>query len=144
MLKMLKDVLKIASSLAPAAVSATGASTGFNVADFGALTFAIHVGATAVNDFSSSHKLDIVMQHADVDSDGSYADCADADIYNAETGASGIVKSLDATTDASSVHLAHYRGNKKFARIRLVETGTVSVPIGIIAIGGYGEFNPAL
>lgn len=144
MLRTLKDKLKFSLSLAPAVISATGASTGFNVNDFGSLSFAVLVGVAATNDFSATHKLDIVLQHSDVDVDGSYSDCADADIYNAEVGASGIVKALDASADSSNLYMAHYRGNKKFARIRLVETGTVSCPVGIMAIGGHSELQPPL
>lgn len=144
MLRSLKDILKFSSVLVPASVSATGASSGVDCSDFGSCTFLVHVGATSGNDFSSSHKLAITVQDSDVDVDGSYANCVDADIYDAEDGANGIAKNLDATSDASTVHPVHYRGNKKFARIRLVETGTVVVPLSVMAIRGHGEFNPAL
>lgn len=144
MLRSLKDMLKFLQVLAPAGVTASVSATGFNCADFGQLTFLVNVGATTGNDFSGTHKLDILVQHSDVDVDGSYANAADADIYNAEDGANGIAKSLDATSDASMVHVVSYRGNKQFARIRLVETGTVDVPVGIVAVGGMSRHNPAL
>lgn len=144
MLRSIKDMLKFLQVLAPAAFTATGNSSGFNCADFGALTFLVDVGATTGQPFSATDKVDIIVQHSDVDVDGSYANAADADIYNAEDGANGIAKSLDATADASLVHAVHYRGAKQFARIRLVETGTISVPIGIVAVGGMSRHQPAL
>lgn len=144
MLKSLKDILKFIQVLAPVSVTGTVASTGVDTQDFGSVTFLVAVGAAAAGLDSASNKFDIVMQDSDVNTDGSYANCVDADIFNAEVGASGIVKALDATSDASSVWTAHYRGNKRFVRIRLVETGTASAPIGILAVAGHSELNPPL
>ena len=144
MQRSLKDKLKVTKCLDPDTVTATGAGAGVNNAGFGSLMFLVAVGATSGNDFSGTHKLAITMQDSDVDVDGSYANCVDADIHDAEDGANGIVKNLDATDDADSVHVAHYRGNKKFARIKLVETGTVSVPVSVVAVQGHSELMPPL
>lgn len=141
MLNSLKDILKVTQVLKPQTLTDSASSAGVETSHAGSLSFAVNTGSFA---FSGSNKLDIVMQHADVDTDGSYANCADDDIFNAEDGANGIVKSLDATSDQDMVHLAHYRGNKKFARIRLVETGTVSCIVGVVAVQGDLELNPPL
>lgn len=141
MLRSLKDTLKYLQCLASASLTATTAATGVDLQDFGSCSFIVNVGDFA---FSGSNKLDIVVQDSDVDVDGTYADCVDVDIYNAEVGASGIAKSLDATDDAETIQVVHYRGNKRFARIRLVETGTVDVPISVSAVLGHPELMPPL
>lgn len=144
MLRSLKDVLKFISVRVPAAFTADANTTGVDVSDFGSCTFLVHVGATTGNDFGASHKVDIIVQHADVDTDGSYAAAAAADIYSPEVGASGIAKALDGTEDASKVHVVHYRGDKRYVRIRLDETGTVDAPIGVVAVLGHSELMPPL
>lgn len=135
MLRSLKDKLKFQLGLAAVEVTASSSGTGIDTQELMALTFIVNAGAEAGNALSGSHKLAIVVQHADVDVDGSYAACVDADIYDAEDGANGIAKNLDATDDASAVHKVSYRGTKRWVRLRLVETGTVDIPIAIVAIG---------
>lgn len=144
MLKSLKDILKVTQVLTAQSVTATTASSGVDNANFGSTMFIVDVGAAAAGMDSASDKFDIVVQHSDVDVSGSYANCADADIFDAEDGANGVAKALDGTADASNVHLVHYRGNKRYTRIRIVETGTVSAPISVIAVQGHGHLNPAL
>ena len=143
MLRTLRDTLKVTQCLEPATVSATGAGAGVDNAIGGSLAFIVNVGDFA---FTGGNKLDIVMQDSDVDVDGSYAACVAADFYsddNPETAASGIFKSLDATGDVDSVYVVHYKGNKRYARINLVETGTVSAPVSIVAVQGHLKSNPA-
>jgi len=137
----LKDKLKISSVLAPATVTADGSSTGVDVADFGAVTFVVHVGAF---DFATANKLRLVLRHADTDSAGSYSDVGSDDMYsNAETGS--YYKDLDASADdAGTTHLLHYRGNKRYVKVGWVETGTVSVAMGIVAVRGDSELKPPL
>jgi hypothetical protein len=140
MLRTLKALLKFTQVLSPQTITSNTSATGVDVAEYGSVTFAVNVGAFA---FDNSNKLDIVLQHADVNTDGSFADCVDADIIGAETGASGIVKVLDSTDDQNTVHLAHYKGNKRYVRVRLEETGTVSCIVGVTAIQGHPEALPA-
>ena len=135
----MKDKVKVQSVLAPATVTATGNTSGVNVADFGSLMFLVHAGAMV---FDGSNYLDLIVQESDDDS--TYTTCDDDAIYNAEDGDNGIAKKLDDTTDQNSVHVIHYRGNKKYARIRMVETGTVSCPIGVTAVAGDPELMPPL
>lgn len=142
MLRSFKDKVKVTQVYNPQTISASANSTGVKNADFGSTSFIVNVGAMA---FDGSNKLDLILQHSDVDVDGSYAACADADIYNAENGASGIAKSLDSTADQNTSHFIHYRGNKLFTRVRMVETGTVSAPISVTALQGYeAELQPPL
>lgn len=140
MLRSLKDQLKITSVLAAASVSGSGTSSSVDLQDYGSLTFAVDVGATSGNDFGASHKLDIKMLESDDDTTFTTVD--GDDIFDAETAASDIAKTLDSTDDASSVHLVHYRGNKRYVKLQLVETGTVVVPLGVLAIRGHGKALP--
>lgn len=149
MIKMLKDTLKFTQVLAPVAVSATTNTTGVDVANFGSLTFVVETGVESAGMDSASNKFDIIIQHSDVDTDGSYAACGADDFLvgggeAGETPASGIAKSLDATTDTPGTYLVHYRGTKRYARIRLLETGTAAAPMSVVAVAGHAHLNPSL
>ncbi len=146
---MLKDKLKITTVLAPVAVSASTNTTGVDNADFGSLTFVVEIGAESAGMDSASNKFDIIIQHSDVDTDGSYAACGADDFVvdggvAGETPASGIAKSLDAIADCPGTYLVHYKGSKRYARIRLLETGTAAAPMSVVAIQGDSELQPPL
>lgn len=134
MLRSIKDILQYAASLIDQAVTATVASASVDTADFNALTFLVSVGAFS---FSGTNKISLQMQHSDDDS--AWSNCADADIYNAEDGANGYAKILDAGGETSNVYPCHYRGNKRYVRMNLVVGGTVSVPACVIAVKGKLE-----
>jgi hypothetical protein len=138
--KSLKSTLKFTQCLAPVAVTDNVSSTGVATAEGGSLTFLVNVGAFA---FSGDNKLNLIVQHADVDTDGSYAAAGDADIFDAEVGASGIARILDTTSEAGNVYAIHYKGTKKFARIRVTEEGTVSTVLSVTAVQGHLRANPS-
>lgn len=140
MQRSIKDILKVVQLLAPVSYSADTKTSGVDLQDAGACTLVVNVGATSGNPFSGTHKVAVTVQHADVDTDASYADVASTDLYSTESGA--IAKNLDATDDASAVHLVHYRGAKRYVRLNLVETGTVVVPLSVSAILGNLKANP--
>lgn len=138
----LKDKLKVTQVLDPATVSATGNATGVDNADFNSLMFVVNVGTFA---FTGSNYLDVIVQDSDVDTDGSYAAIGSDDIHETmETPASGIYKVLDSTDDDEQMYTINYRGTKRFARVRLVESGTVTAPISITAVQGHSELQPPL
>ena len=145
MKKLLKDILKFIQVLLPQTITADTSTTGVNTADFNALTFLVNVGTFT---FTGVNKLDLFIQDSDVDVDGSYALTADANMLYGPSGvafeATGKAKILDSTDDQNTVHLLHYRGEKKFARVRMVEGGTVSCIIGVTAVNGHPEFKPPL
>lgn len=140
--RSIKDKLKVSQLLAAQTVSATGNSTGVDNADFNSLMFIVDVGTFA---FDSSNYLDVIVQDSDVDVDGSYAAVGSDDVFETmETPASGIFKVLDSTDDDAQLYTINYRGNKRYARIRLAETGTVSAPISVVAVQGHSELMPPL
>lgn len=145
MRKMLRAQLKVESVIVPAVVTGSGTSSAVDVSDCGSLAFAVHVGATTGNDLGASHKLDIKMLESDDDSTYTQVDGDDMAQNSgaAEDAANDIVKSLDSTADASSTHLVHYKGSKKYVKLQLVETGTVSATMGVQAIKGHLELKPA-
>lgn len=123
--------LKVTQVLDPDTLTATGTTASFDAKNFSALMFLVTVGAMS---FSASNYLDLVVQHSDDDS--TWTDVGADDLFDdAETPASGIQKILDAAGDADSVHEIHYRGNKRYVRLSIEETGTVSVPIAVLAVG---------
>lgn len=140
MLKSIKDVLKFSNVIEAQAITGAVSGTGVDVENGGSLTFLVSAGDFA---FDGTNKLNLIVQHADVDVDGSYAAAADADIFDAEDGANGIAKVLDSTLDKETVHAIHYRGNKRYVRIRVTEGGTVDVPLSVVAIQGHLKANPA-
>lgn len=131
MKKNLKNNMKVVPVLDANTLSATVATAGVKNDDCEGLAFGVQVGAFA---FSGVNKLDLIMQHSD---DGTtYANCAALDIFDPEVGASAIAKSLDGTEDQNMVHVVSYRGTKPYARLNIVETGTVSVACAAFAIKG--------
>lgn len=140
MLRSLKDILKFLQVLIDDSFAATAATTGVDLADFNSMSWVVSVGAFV---FTGVNKVSITVQHSDTDS--GYVNAGAADIYNAEDGDNGIAKILDDTTDQSKVHMVHYRGNKRFARLNLVMAGVVTgVPIDVVAVRGNSELMPPL
>lgn len=142
MIRSLKDKVVVESCLVAQTVSANASATGVDLQDADSLMFLISAGENGGSALAVDNKIDIILQHSDVDVDGSYADCADDDIFDAEDGANGVVKALDATDDASAVYEAHYRGNKRYARVRLEETGTVSMPMSVVSVKSHLRAAP--
>lgn len=139
--RSLKDTLKITSCKLPVAVTADANATGVQTSEFGSLAFLVHVG-TPDAAFDATNKVSINLEESDDDS--TYA-VVDADgMFDGETPASGIFKILDDTADKDQMYVVHYRGVKKFARIALDVSGTVSCVIGVSAVQGHSELQPPL
>jgi len=139
MLRSLKDTLKSVQVLIAGPLTSTTATAGVDLQDANSIMFLVSVGAMA---FTGTDKLSLTVQHSDTDS--AYANATDSDIFNAEDGDNGIAKILDAAGDASKVHSVHYRGNKRFVRLNIVEGGTVSVVLDVVAVSGHQELMPPL
>lgn len=135
--RSLKDKLKV-SVLLNETVAATGNSLGVDTSAGEALLIAVQAGDFA---FSVTNSLDVQIQHSDVDTDGSYAAVTDADVFET-VGDSGSVIVLDGTDNTETINLYSYKGDKKFVRVRLVETGTVSAPMAITSIQGMLKAAP--
>jgi len=133
MLRTLVNKVKFYVLLAGGTVSADGTSSALNLTDAGSATLLVQTGAMA---FSTANKLDLILQESD---NGTVFTPA-VDVYQAENGT--IAKSLDGTEDQNAIHAIYYRGGKKYIHLKMVETGTVSVPLSVIGILGDGRAQP--
>lgn len=137
MQRSLKDTLKFSNVLEPQTYSADATTDSVDNAEGMSTTFLVNAGDF---DFSETNNVDLVVQHSDDNT--TFTAVADADIHDAEDGANGIAKTLDSTDDKNTVHAVHYRGNKRYVHLSLEETGTVSVPMSVVAVQGHLKSNP--
>jgi hypothetical protein len=132
-----KDKVLLTQVLAPVAVTADVATSAADASKGESLTFLVNVGAFA---FSETNKLTLTLQHSDVNEGTDFAAVASEDVFGGA--ASGVVAVLDATDDASKIFEVHYMGKKKFARLNIVEGGTVSVPMAVTAVQSALKAQP--
>src|SRR4051812_34755776 len=96
------------------AVPADGSGLDVSGCDDAMLVFLI--GANG-DTYSSTDKLELEVQEADTDVDGSYTAVANADLTNYVTGTNvGTVKVITADASCSQSYFVGYRGSKKFIR----------------------------
>lgn len=119
--------------LAPATVSATGATASVDCQDINSLGFLLSVGSFA---FTSVNYLTVNLQESDDDS--AWADVTQ--VYEGTAPAALVLN--DQATQESKSHLVEYRGGKRYARLNIVESGTVSVPLSVVAISNRPELMP--
>lgn len=131
--RSLKDTLKVTQILAPVAVTADVATSGVAVEAGESLQLVLNVGAFA---FSTTNSLSVRVQHSDTNVGTDYEAVTAADVFQ-DVGTSGEVEVLDSTDDASSVFTYDYKGAKKFVRLNIVETGTVSTVLAASALQGH-------
>lgn len=137
MLRSLMAKLKFLTVLFPQTITGDTNCTSVDNADFGSACQLVHVGTPAA-DFDGSNKIAIEVEHSDDNS--TFVDCEAGDLFEPE--AAGVQKILDATADKESVYPVFYLGSKRYWRIVLNETGTVSVAIGITAVKGHPHLMP--
>lgn len=100
--------------------------------DIGSLAFLVQVGSFA---FDGTNYLSLKLQHSDDNS-------IFVDVENVYEGTAPIAKVLNQASDADKSHLVEYRGGKQYARLAIVESGTVSVPIAVVAMSINPELMP--
>lgn len=131
--------LKHSLLLASQSVAASVDSAAFNVADFGSLALIVNVGDFT---FTGVNKVSLIVEHSD--DNVTFVPVSTGDLYSAEDAANGVYKILDDVADKNKIYDIHYLGEKKYVQLALVVAGTVAAPISVNAIGGHGEFSPAL
>lgn len=134
MWKNIKFKLYHLLALAPQTLTATTATAGVDTKDLNALAFNINLGAMV---FDGTNFLTVNLQHSDTDS--AYANVIQENLYE---GTAPAVLVLNDTAQQSKSHLVEYRGGKRFVRLNIVESGTVSVPISVVAISTKPELMP--
>lgn len=141
MLRSLIEKFKSAMLYAPQTFSATTATSSMDLQGLSNFAFEVVVGAFST--FDGTNNVSLTVQESDDNS--SWADAPDESLYALDPAAasgSGIAKILDAAGDASSVHLIPYRGNKRYARLNMVEAGTVSCGISVTGISTKPQVMP--
>jgi len=122
--------------LAPATVTADVNSASVDTKDLNSLGFVVSVGAFT---FTNTNKIDLVLEHSDDNSN--WTQVGQENLY---AGTAPIAKSLSAAADASKTHLVEYRGGKRYVRLVLDVSGTVSVPAAVVAVSLDPEKLPPL
>jgi hypothetical protein len=136
MVRNFSDVVKMAQLLKPQAISADTNTSSFEAAVAQANGFLVQVGTFA---FDGSNKIALKVQTSDDDS--TWADADASELYSPESGA--VQKILDAGTDDDQVYHIEYRGIKRYIRLVLDVTGTVSCLMAVQSLQGYVETKPA-
>lgn len=135
MWKNLKQKIYHKMVLAPATFSATAATASVDTKDLNSLAFVLSVGTFA---FDGTNYLTVNMQESDDNS--TWADVGSAGVYEG-TAPAVLVLNNQATQESMS-HMVEYRGGKRYARLNIVESGTVSVALSVAAISHKPELMP--
>lgn len=120
--------------LVPQTLTATTLTSAVDLKDVDSAGFLVVTGAMA---FDTSNYLTLNIQESDSSGSG-FADAAAADLYSSNN----VV--LDEAGDASKSHFLGYRGSKRYIKLNIVETGTVSVPMSVDFISINPKLMPPL
>lgn len=124
-MKDLYNNIEITTVLDPVVWSATATYTDIDLAGFNSACLVIHLGTDAGSGLSAENKIVFTLGHSD---DGTtYTAVTTADMLDL-TVTSGIVLTVDATTEDNLVYKIGYVGGKRYLELVATETGTVSCP----------------
>lgn len=118
MLRNIANKLKAVKALVPQTITADTTSSAVDLKDFKNFAFVVTTGAFS---FTGVNKVNCLIRESDDDS--TYTDS----VYSKELAASG---------DASNVHMIEYKGSKRYVKLLLDVSGTVSVTM---AVNGVAE-----
>ncbi len=105
----------------------------------------VFVLGTNADTYSSTDKLELEVQEADTDLDGSYTAVANADITNYETGTNvGTVKVIDTNAECSQSYVVGYKGSKRYVRGKFNFSGTHSTgtSVALLYLKGRNRMQP--
>jgi len=138
-MKDLYNNIKAVSVLDPIAVTATAEHTDIDLQGFNSACLLIHAGLDAGTGLSASHKFTFTLAHSD---DGTtYTAVTTNDMLDL-TVTSGVVITIDATTEDNILYKLGYVGGKRYLQLTNTVTGTVTMPISIIVVKGDPEVSP--
>lgn len=129
----IKGNLAAVLALTVAALSADTATPAHDTKEFDAFGYLVQVGAMA---FDASNKIALELLHSDDNSTFTACDLSDYE--------GGAIKELAAAADASKVHAVGYVGSKRYVKLNLNVTGTVSVATSVIGISTAPKSKPAI
>jgi hypothetical protein len=104
-----------------------------NLADVNSFGWLVQVEAFT---FTSVNKVALKLVHSDDNS--TFTDCALSDYEG------GAIKELTTAADGGKVHAVGYVGQKKFVKLSLDVSGTVSVPVAVTGLSTCPEIMPAI
>lgn len=119
--------------LAPQTFAASAATSSVDCKDINSLGFLLNVGSFA---FDGTNYLTVNLQESDDDSVWSNV----TQVYSG-TAPAALVLNNQASQESKS-HLVEYKGGKRYARLNIVESGTVSVALSVVAISHKPELMP--
>jgi len=129
----IKGHLAALVGLTIAALSADTDSPAIDTQEYDSGGWLVQVAAFA---FDASNKIALKLKHSD-----DKLTFTDADLVDYEGGA---IKELTAAADGAKVHAVGYVGQKRYVKLSLDVTGTVSVATSAIAISTAPKHAPAI
>lgn len=132
MLRNLAQKIKATMLLAAQAVAADINSAAQDLKGMRSYAFMVSVGNFA---FTGVNKIALKMEESD--DNVTFAPCA------LEAYAGGAIKELIAAQDANMVHVVEYKGHKRYVRMALDVSGTVSAPISVSGLSADLEMQPS-
>lgn len=102
--------------------------------------FLISVGVDAALDGSNYWEIEM----EDSDDDSTYADVTEASYVtgNVEDLTGGLCFTIDATTEDDVVIAVQYSGPKRYVRIVMNETGTLTTPVAVVGLAAGARYKP--
>jgi len=137
-MKDLYNNIEAISILDPITVSATATYDDIDLQGFNSAVLLIHMGLDAALDGSNYYTFTLYDS-----ADGTtYAVVETADVLGAGTITSGVILTVDSTTEDNTLYKRGYVGGKRYLRLVVTETGTLSGPMTITLIKGDPEIAP--
>lgn len=128
MLRNLMQKIKAIFVLAPQTVTADVLSAAVDLKHYRSMGFIVNVGAFA---FTGVNKVGLEIHESD-----------DNSTYTLATDVAGAVQELNAGAHASACHLIEYKGHKRYIKLNLNVSGTVSAPMSAVAISADPDAMP--
>ena len=142
-MKDLYNNIEIATIQAPITVTAHTDDEDIDLVNYNSCVI---VATTGANTMDSSNYMSFRLSHADDDgtgSAGSYAYCTGDDLLGAGTVTDGVLATPQINAQGSQFKVG-YVGGKRFLKVELRETGSVSCVIGLHIIKGHGLDVPVI
>ncbi|NCC61905.1 MAG: hypothetical protein EOM12_13420 [Verrucomicrobiae bacterium] len=134
-MKDLYNNIKVESVLDPIAVTATATYTDIDLQGYNSACLLIATGLDAET-LGASHKFVFTLKDSD---DGTtYAVVETKDMLNL-TVASGVILTIDHADEDNTLYKFGYVGGKRYLELVCTVTGTVNMPISIVAVKGHPE-----
>jgi hypothetical protein len=131
MLRNLKQIIKAYLILAATTLSATTTTIAQDLQGLKSFAFEIAFGAFVFDGVNF-----LTAKIVESDDNITFTDVVASQYYEND------VLVFNDTAHQNAVHLLQYRGYKRYVKLVLTETGTVSVPVAINGLSECPEFQP--